>query len=169
MNETERQEKRGMTLIVKTVTGWVIGFIIIFGIFLVLYGHHAPGGGFSGGVILASAFILIMLAFGKEVCLKLLHLRRARNLAGTGIIIFLAIGLIAVPAGGYFLANFLFRNKIALSVDLLSAGTIQPIDIGIALLVTSSIFLIFAFLSLHKVVSRGEERKVETSEPVDEV
>lgn len=168
MNNQKHSEK-GMTLIVKTVAGWVMGFIFVFGIYTVLTGHHAPGGGFSGGVILASGFILIMLAFGRRVCLDLLHLKPAKTLAGTGILIFLLIGLIAVPAGGYFLVNFLFRDQVAVAVDLLSAGTVQPIDIGIGLLVTFGIFLIFIFLSLHRVVTRGDKLEIESTESVDEV
>ena len=134
-----------------------------------IYGKSFTTCRFSGGVVLAAGFILIMLAFGRKICLAVIHLKPAKTLAGTGILIFLAIGLIAVPAGGYFLANFLFREKIATGIDLLSAGTIQPIDIGIGLLVTFAIFLIFIFLSLHRVVTRGEERDIETSESVDEV
>ncbi len=162
------QKTRGMTVIVKTVTRWVTGFILVFGLYQVFYGHHSPGGGFSGGVILASAFILLMLAFGKEICLKLLRLDRTVSLAAAGIMFFLLVGLIAVPLGGYFLANFLFRKKIAVSIDLLGAGTIQPIDIGIALLVTCAIFLIFSYLSFHRVVVREGKRKMESSKPVEE-
>lgn len=164
----EEQKSMGMTIIVKTVTRWVMGFILIFGLYGVLYGHHSPGGGFSGGVILASAFILLMLAFGKEACLRLLRLDRSVSLASTGILIFLVIGLAGIPLGGFFLANFLFREKIGVGIDLLSAGTIQPIDIGIALLVTLAIFLIFAYLSFHRVVVRGEKREMEASEPIEE-
>ncbi len=157
-----------MTLIVKTVTRWVIGFIMLFGIYTVLYGHHAPGGGFAGGVILAGSFILLMLAMGKEECLGRLHLRLALRLSSGGIALFLVIGLLGVPLGGYFLANFLFRSKIGVEISLLSAGTIQPIDVGIALLVTCAVYLIFALLSFHKVVTREGNRYLESSDHIDE-
>ena len=52
----------GMTIIVKTVSSWVKVLIIVFGIYIVLFGHLTPGGGFAGGVILASSYILLMLA-----------------------------------------------------------------------------------------------------------
>ena len=61
---------KGMTPIVQAVSGWVKGFILVFGIYLVLYGHLTPGGGFGGGVVLAMAFVLLVLAFGKEEGLK---------------------------------------------------------------------------------------------------
>ena len=59
----------GMT--VKTVTRWLKGPILLFGIYLVMYGHITPGGGFGGGVVIASAFILITLASGERAALHL--------------------------------------------------------------------------------------------------
>ena len=56
----------GMTIIVKTISSWVKVLIIVFGIYIILFGHLTPGGGFAGGVILASSYILLMLAFGRK-------------------------------------------------------------------------------------------------------
>jgi len=39
--------------------------IIIFGFYLVIYGHQGPGGGFQGGVVLASSYIIKYIADGK--------------------------------------------------------------------------------------------------------
>ena len=61
---------KGMTIIVKTVSSWVKVLIVLFGIYIILFGHLTPGGGFAGGVILASSYVLIMLAFGKEFVQK---------------------------------------------------------------------------------------------------
>ncbi len=55
-----------MSMIVKTVARWLKGPILLFGIYIVLYGHITPGGGFGGGVIIACAFILITLALGEK-------------------------------------------------------------------------------------------------------
>ncbi len=59
--------KEGMSLIVKTVNRWLKGFILLFGIYLVLYGHLTPGGGFPGGVVIACAFMLITLAVCQRI------------------------------------------------------------------------------------------------------
>jgi len=56
----------GMTVIVKTVSSWVKVLIFLFGIYIILFGHLTPGGGFAGGVILASSYVLLMLAFDKS-------------------------------------------------------------------------------------------------------
>lgn len=42
-----------------TITmGTIYPLIIIFGIYVIINGHKSPGGGFQGGAILASAFII---------------------------------------------------------------------------------------------------------------
>ncbi|MCK4673068.1 sodium:proton antiporter, partial [candidate division WOR-3 bacterium] len=56
---------KGMSLIVKTITNIVIGFIFIYGVYIILHGHLTPGGGFAGGVIIAGVFILKFIVFGK--------------------------------------------------------------------------------------------------------
>ena len=43
------ERKPGMSMIVRTVTRWLKGPILLFGIYIVLYGHITPGGGFGGG------------------------------------------------------------------------------------------------------------------------
>ena len=83
----------GMTLIVKTVTRLTLGFILLYGIYITVNGHLAPGGGFVGGVIIAMSFVHIMLAFGKEEALKRLRpvmlrvLLCASGLAFLGIVV----------------------------------------------------------------------------------
>jgi len=60
----------GMGTFLKTVTRWMKGPILLFGIYIILYGHVAPGGGFGGGVVIASAFVLMTLAYGESYTLE---------------------------------------------------------------------------------------------------
>lgn len=55
-----------MTLTVRTITRLTVGLILLFGFSIVLGAHGGPGGGFPGGVIIALAFIHIILGFGKR-------------------------------------------------------------------------------------------------------
>lgn len=84
-------EEKGMTFIVKTVTKLTLGFILLYGIFVGLNGHLAPGGGFSGGVIIALSLVHVMLAFGKETALKRLRPALLRVCACAGAILFIFI------------------------------------------------------------------------------
>ncbi len=50
-------------LIVKTTCRLIVPFIQIFGLYVIAHGHHSPGGGFQGGVILGAAMIFYAVAF----------------------------------------------------------------------------------------------------------
>ena len=91
------QEEKGMTVIVKTVTRFTLGFILLYGIYITLNGHVSPGGGFAGGVIVALSFVHIMLAFGKEVSLRWLHSYVLRIAVAVGSLIFLYGVMIGCP------------------------------------------------------------------------
>ncbi len=82
-------QDKGMTIIVKTVTRLTIGFILLYGIYVALNGHMAPGGGFPGGVIVALSFVHIMLAFGKDVALTRLKSGALRIAINAGALVFL--------------------------------------------------------------------------------
>jgi multisubunit Na+/H+ antiporter MnhB subunit len=137
---------KGMTLIVKTITDFVAGFIIVFGAYITLYGHLTPGGGFAGGVIIACAFILLMLAHGKEQAFSKLPERLAHILDSGGAMAFLLIGWAGLT-GGYFLLNIFPKGQM---FRLLSSGIILPLNIAIAFKVGSSLFLVFAALAMFR-------------------
>ena len=86
-------DRSGMTLIVKTVTRLTFGFILIYGVYIGMAGHSSPGGGFTGGVIIALSLVHIMLAFGGDVALRRIHRGILRVLAGSGALVFLYIVL----------------------------------------------------------------------------
>jgi multicomponent Na+:H+ antiporter subunit B len=50
-------------VIIQTVCRILIPFIQLFGLYVIVHGHHSPGGGFQGGVILAASFILLCVAY----------------------------------------------------------------------------------------------------------
>jgi len=84
-----KSPNKGMSIIVKTVTRLTLAFILIYGIYIGTTGHVSPGGGFTGGVILALAFVHIMLAFGKEAALRKLRANTLRMVMGPAAFIFL--------------------------------------------------------------------------------
>ena len=144
---------KGMSLIVRTITDFVVGFIVIFGAYIVLYGHLTPGGGFAGGVIIAGAFILLMLAHGREVAFSRLGERTAHVLDSAGAMAFLVIGWAGLTAGFFFM-NVFGRGE---RFRLLSSGMILPENIAIAFKVASSLFLVFAALAVFR---RGSIRSM---------
>ena len=143
-NEMINDATKGMTPIVKTIVRFAMGIIVIFGAYIVLYGHLTPGGGFAGGVILACGYIIMTLAFGKDLALGKMSNTGASILDNSGALLFVTIGLLGY-IGGVFFLNFLPKGA---RFDLVSAGTIPLANIAIGLKVTASVFAVFVALSI---------------------
>jgi multisubunit Na+/H+ antiporter MnhB subunit len=145
---------KGMTVIVKTVSSWVKVLIFLFGIYIVVFGHLTPGGGFAGGVILASSYVLLMLAFGHEFAEHSLSLPLASKLDCAGALLFLAIALFGLCYGAAsFFYNFIEQQYLVekdAAFRLASAGIIPLSNIAIGLKVGASLFLVILLLSMFR-------------------
>jgi multicomponent Na+:H+ antiporter subunit B len=140
---------KGMTVIVKTVSGWVKILIFLFGINIILFGHLTPGGGFAGGVILASSYVLLMLAFGRQFVEKNLPIPLASKLDCAGAFMFALVAILGIVFGGSFFVNFLYQKYLpGKALNLISAGTIPLSNIAIGLKVGASLFLVIFALSV---------------------
>lgn len=49
------------TVLMEVVTGKLGPVVLVFGLYVMLFGHMSPGGGFQGGVVIASGIIFISL------------------------------------------------------------------------------------------------------------
>ena len=144
---------KGMSLIVKTVTRWVKVFIFLFGVYLIITGHLTPGGGFSGGVIIACSYILLTLAYGKDFAMGRFGTGSSKLLDSFGALIFLIVGLTGFGAGGVFFANYLLKRFPSEELGILSSGSILISNIAIGIKVASSLFLVFIILSVLRLVT----------------
>lgn len=143
---------KGMTIIVKTISSWVKVLIVLFGIYIILFGHLTPGGGFAGGVMLASSYLLLMLAFGREFVQKDLPLALDSKLDCLGALLFAMIAVLGlVLCDKVFFANFLYQKYLpGKEFELISAGTIPLSNIAIGLKVGASLFLVIFLLSTFR-------------------
>ena len=139
---------KGMSLIVKKVAQLITGFIFLYGIYIIVHGHLTPGGGFAGGAIIAGAYILQILAFGKDPNI----LRKKETGSSLSESISILIVLMLATAGlligtKVFFHNFLPAGKIG---ELVSAGTIPLYNIFIGIEVASALLTIFLALIIYK-------------------
>ena len=81
--------------------------LITLGLYIILHGHITPGGGFQGGVILAMAFFLPLLAVPSRG-VNHSGLALVEGFAGAS---FIVIGLIALFQGKAFLQPFFGRSE----------------------------------------------------------
>lgn len=152
---------KGMTVIVKTIASWVKVLIFLFGIYIVIFGHLTPGGGFAGGVILASSYVLLMLAFGREFAEENLSLPWASKLDCVGALLFLAIAMVGLLYGAAdFFWNYLQQQyQYGEPLRLASAGTIMYSNIAIGLKVGASLFMVILAMSIFRPNSSAEQEE----------
>ena len=152
---------KGMTIIVKTISSWVKVLIFLFGIYIIIFGHLTPGGGFAGGVILASSYVLLMLAFGREFAEKNLSLPVASKLDCVGALLFAAIALFGLFYGAAsFFWNYIHQEYLpGEPLELVSAGTIPLSNIAIGLKVGASLFLVILLLSAFRPNGSGHQEE----------
>lgn len=143
--------REGMSVIVQTVARWLKGFILLYGISIVLYGHITPGGGFAGGVVIASVFILLTLAQGERRGQSFFSKRAASTLDSLGVLGFLALALAGLlGTGGVFFENFITTGEQDW-FTLFSGGVIPLSNVGLGLKVASSLVLVFLVLAALRV------------------
>ena len=154
MEQSKNQfaEEKGLSVVVKTVTRWMKGFIFLYGVYVICFGHLTPGGGFPGGVIVAATFVLITLAFGREYALGKLGKLFASELDSLGALLFLGLATAGIFVGGRFFLNFIEKAYPSGNLHLLSAGIIPLCNLSIGLKVGASLFMIFIILAVVRVV-----------------
>jgi len=145
----------GMSLIVKNITRLVAGFIALFGAYIVLYGHLTPGGGFAGGVILAGALVLVVLAFGEGFSRQVVSHNVVQTSDAVAALAFLLVALSGYMAGAFF-QNWLDHGEVG---SLWSAGTILISNLAIGVKVGAGLFGVFLALAMFR--RHGERRLME--------
>lgn len=104
-----------------------IPVIVLFGVYVFLHGHLSPGGGFQGGVIIASGFLLYLIVKpdSRPSHGKLSFFESTAGLA------FIGIGLIGLAVSGVFLDNVI--SGFGEAGELVSGGLLPLIYIAIGI------------------------------------
>ena len=129
--------------IVHLISRKIVPFIFLFGCYLIAYGHVSPGGGFQGGVVLASGFILLIFSRGIEDAGKLFPVKAIGFFTIAGFFFFLIFGISGILITGQFLSNFLPLEEIGV---LPSASFIFFLEIIIGIKVGAGMTVICFYL-----------------------
>ena len=89
--------------VIMTTVKAVIPFVMTYGLYITFHGADTPGGGFQGGAIIASVFLMIAFAFGIESTRAWLSNTVVVGLGSAGVLVFAAIGFGPVLLGENFL------------------------------------------------------------------
>ena len=103
--EGEAQKSAPLTdqAVLRVVSKMSIPFILLFGLYVITHGELGPGGGFQGGVVIACAFILYALIFGRPALYRVLPPPVIDLLTGLGVLMYSGTGAACLLLGGQFL------------------------------------------------------------------
>lgn len=128
--------------IVRTVCKFVIPVILVFGIYILLNGHLSPGGGFSGGAILASGFIIFAMVWGDDTARRVLPAKVIK------VITLCALGFYCLSkAYSFFTGANHLPSVISPGVPgrIFSAGLILPLNVAVGMVVCCTMYSFYLY------------------------
>lgn len=131
--------------------------IVLFGLYMALHATVTPGGGFQGGVVIASGLLLVYLGDGYRNWRKLIRSKVLDALEGGGALLLALAGVWPMLGGSAYMQNVLPLGRFR---DMLSGGLMLVENAGVGLAVTGG----FAMLFLEFM----EETRAAKSEQEDE-
>jgi len=130
-------------IIIRTVARILIPFIQLYALYVIMHGHHSPGGGFQGGVILGASFILYLVTHGLEEAKTRMSEMKAGIFSSLGLLIYSGIGLLCLILGN----NYLDYGKLSAVLKVIPAQArslgILGVEIGVGIAVMAVMFSVF--------------------------
>jgi len=144
-------------IIIRTVARVFVPFIQIYALYVIMHGHHSPGGGFQGGVILGASFILYLITHGLEDTKERMSELKAGLFSSFGLLIYSGIGLLCLIMG----SNYLDYGRLSTLLKVIPAQArslgILGVEIGVGIAVMAVMFSIFFDISTGGVLPEDEE------------
>lgn len=141
--------EKGMSIIVKTVSRIISPLMLVIAAYIVLHGQVTHGGGFQGGVLVACAFILLLLAFGLDFVEEKVTFKFGQCFRSLGALMIIVVAFI-----GMFLGFWFFKNvgvyPYGFPGEVFSAGSLPLYNLGEMANVSASFLVAFYFLIREK-------------------
>jgi multicomponent Na+:H+ antiporter subunit B len=132
----------------------VIALVILVGLWLAAFGLVTPGGGFQGGVAVASGIAVCYLTLGYRQWHGVARERLLDPFEGGGAAAYVAVGLAALVSGAPFLHNLIGPGR---SGTLLSGGSMSLLNWGVAVEVAAANLVLYTEF-LQRLVAPKELR-----------
>lgn len=132
-------------VILQTATKILVYIIMTFSIYILFAGHHNPGGGFIGGLITASALVLLYIAFDYRTVREIIPVD-FKLLSATGVIISILTGV----ASFLFDAPFLSQTFTYIDLPLFGKTEVASaliFDLGVYFAVVGTTMTIITSIS----------------------
>ena len=142
--------------IIRFVARQIVPFIQLFALYVVAHGHHSPGGGFQGGVILGASFILLAISYDFKIIMGIMSERSNILLGNIGVLLYAGIGFLCLLLGANFL-DYSILSKILPATDSVMARShgMLGIEIGVAIAVMAIVISIYLNIVSHGKYDKG--------------
>ncbi|MBW1915872.1 MAG: Na(+)/H(+) antiporter subunit B [Deltaproteobacteria bacterium] len=141
-------------LIIRTTCRMIIPFIQIFALYVIAHGHHSPGGGFQGGVILGASFVLFAIGFNLRSAIRQMSEKITAFMCALGVFIYAGTGILCM----LFKSNFLDYSALAalLGTDPVTARShgILIVEIGVGIAVMAVMLMLY-----YNLASAGKHKE----------
>ena len=132
------------SIILRSGTRYLTGLLLIFSLYMLYRGHNEPGGGFIGGLIGATGFVLYAIACSAAEARSALRVM-PQTIAMWGLGIALGAGLFAGFTGDdFFTGQWVFFGATEDDKGV-PFSTVLVFDVGVYLVVFGSVLsMVFA-------------------------
>ena len=125
-----------MTVIKETTTRILLPFLLLYSIYIITHGHLTPGGGFQGGVLLASSIILVCVVYGLK---KAEHIIKEKTSHRVEVLAGVTLAFLVV-------FEFFIRKNLIMTESVFkvwSGGEIMILNVVGGMMVVTAFLLIF--------------------------
>lgn len=137
----------GADPIIRTVCSFLVPVIMVFGVYILLNGHLSPGGGFSGGAVLAAGPIIYALVFDDDAASRVFSRKRIQ------LVVLCSLGFYCLAKSYSFFTGANHLHSIISAGTpgrIFSAGLILPLNVAVGFVVCCTMY------SFYMYFRRGE-------------
>lgn len=134
-------------LVVRTTCRMVIPFIQLFALYVIAHGHHSPGGGFQGGVILGASLVLFAIAFNLRTAIQYMPEKAVMVLGALGVMIYAGTGLACLLLESNYLDYSALAPVFRSGPVMARSHGILIIEIGVGMAVMAVMVMLYYTLS----------------------
>ncbi len=133
--------------VVRTSADLLFSPLLLIGVYLVLFGHLSPGGGFAGGVVGGSGLLLCAIGLGGEVIARRFHEQGLERVEWVILGAFLVLLLVPAVFGAAPGTDLLPKGRIG---ELASGGTIPVYNVLIGIKVFIGTWVVIYYFTRHR-------------------
>lgn len=140
--------KTSRSVILDEADRWLFPVVILVSVYLTFRGHNAPGGGFIGGLVASSAFVLRYLT-GRHHEDPIYEVFRPHVILGIGLLVSVATALAPLLVGDSLLESHIWKWEVPVIGDIKIVSS-TFFDLGVYILVIGVVLSILVALGINQ-------------------